>query len=197
MRIRLTKSLWAADFAAPTARWSTVGLADAAALCDGQYCGRHPASIIITYPEHGDSVSTSPDIPVTMTVEDDAGVGLVEALVDEETIGTDAPTATVTAMTAIINWVASGLLPQSNHDISAVATDIAGQEAGASDITVIARPEHCLTANRTLARRGLIAEVLPTAPTSAALVWGRRALVAPSVPRGRALTASVWSFRRS
>ncbi len=102
-----------------------------------------PPDIVITYPETGDSVSTSPDIPVTMTVGDDAGVGLVEALVDEALIGTDAPSATLTSMTAIINWVASGLLSQSSHILDAVATDIAGQSSDASNVTVIARPEHC------------------------------------------------------
>ncbi len=114
-----------------------------------------PPNIVITYPETGDSVSTSPDIPVTMTVDDDAGVGLVEALVDEVLVGTDAPSSTVTSMTAIINWVASGLLSQSSHVIDAVATDIAGQSGDASNVTVIARPEHCFDSVQNFGETGI------------------------------------------
>lgn len=114
-----------------------------------------PPAITITYPEPGDSVSTSPDLPVTMTVTDDVGIGLVEGFVDAEAIGTDAPPSLVTSYTSVINWSATGLVPQSPHEIDATVTDLAGFDANASTITVIARPEHCFDGAQNFGETGI------------------------------------------
>jgi len=114
-----------------------------------------PPTISITYPSNGDSVSTSPDVPVTMTVGDDAGIGLIEGFVDAVSIGTDAPMSLSTDYVSVVNWSASSLVPQSSHTIGATVTDIAGQSTNASSVNVIARPDHCFDGEQNVGETGL------------------------------------------
>ncbi|HBU27755.1 TPA: hypothetical protein DEB00_01405 [Candidatus Uhrbacteria bacterium] len=114
-----------------------------------------PPTITITYPSSGDSVSTSPDVPMTMSVGDDAGIGLIEGFVDAESIGTDAPMSLAVDYTAIVNWSASGLVPQSSHAMYATVTDLAGQSTDASSVNVIARPDHCFDGVQNFGETGL------------------------------------------
>ena len=114
-----------------------------------------PPSITITYPVDGDSVSTSPDLPITMTVTDDAAIGLVEGLADNEVVGTDAPGGVTTTYTAIVNWSTTGLVPQSLHTLGGAVSDLAGQRVEALDISVVARPESCFDGVQNAGETGL------------------------------------------
>ena len=114
-----------------------------------------PPAIVIVYPEEGDSVSTSPDLPISYEVVDDVGIGLVEGFVDSETIGTDAPPSLLTSYTAVVNWSATGLVPQQTYRLNGEVTDLAGFSVISSSIGVIARPDHCFDGVQNFGETGL------------------------------------------
>ncbi len=97
----------------------------------------------ISYPTNNGAVSASADIGVSVLVSDDAGVSVIEVSADNEVIGTDAPATNQTNYTGSVIWNTEGLLPNSLHAISATISDIAGNTADVSPVSVRVRPNHC------------------------------------------------------
>ncbi len=102
-----------------------------------------PPNVRITYPVNRSAVSADIDVPVSIQVTDDSGVGLVEGFADDVAFGTDAPTPTTASFVAGIPWDTGSYLPNSEHFLDSTATDIAGFSADASSVRVLVRPAHC------------------------------------------------------
>ena len=114
-----------------------------------------PPVVTITYPDDGAHVSVSPDVAVTMNVTDDAAIGTIIGYADDEVFGLDAPESVVTDYVSVINWVATGLVPGSEHDLDASVTDMAGNTGNASSITVTAVPDHCFDGEQNFGETGV------------------------------------------
>ncbi|MBI2476955.1 IPT/TIG domain-containing protein, partial [Candidatus Uhrbacteria bacterium] len=102
-----------------------------------------PPSVVITYPDDLDFVSADIEVPVSVYVTDDAGVGLVEGLADDESFGTDAPTSNETIFYGSLPWDTTIYPLNSLHNVDVTATDIAGNSTEADRVRVTVLPAHC------------------------------------------------------